>query len=266
MKKVYAATLCTSALSLVLFFPQQTNAQDVNVGTNDIKSNKLTETLEADQKEYYFDEETGEIITDLFTITDSGIKKLSFEDFKKHRKESQEAATQKAKLDEALLLNSALVNSSDNNQKSSSIASTPVLTEYYYTEGSAAQIYMASYPVTNPLTCAAGATSCSASISFSKTEGQSFSANATTEAIKSAIKLGASFTWNSSATITTTYTLTVPGGKSGEIRFMPLFNKTTGTLRGYVNGQLVGSETTSGYSPVKLATGMLAGDIYTRVW
>lgn len=262
MKKIYAL-MFAFATSLVFVFPQQSYAQTIGAEANESLTENTLKAVQPDSKEYYYDEVTGETITDLYSITDSGLKKISFEEFKDQRDKSREDIGNIAKLEEALLFENA--NASMNAQKKS-ITPAAALIEYYYTENIGSQVYMASYALTNPLSCAAGATSCSSSYSVSKTETESFQVSANTEAIKNAIKLGASFTWSTSATMQTTYTLTVPGGKSGEIRFQPLFNKTTGYLRGYINGQLVGTEVVTGYSPVKLATGMLAGSVYTRVW
>lgn len=250
MKRL-SIVFATLSLAIIMLFPQQTNAQRVDQETGITQVNKKIETKEKNQKVYY-DGETGETITNLYTITEDGLKPITFEEFKEHRRQGQEEAN-RAKLEEQLLVNSQPFQ-------------IQTVTQYFYTQDTASQIYMASYPVTNPYYCNTGAASCTTSVTISTTQTESYSANVVSEAIKDAVKIGASFTWSTAATLTNTYALTITAGQAGEIRFSPKFNKTVGTLKIYNDGWLAGSQTTTGYSPMKLQTGMLAGDVYTHVW
>lgn len=225
------------------------SAAEVTTAKSDVANTTLGSSK---SKEYYYDEETGDIITDLYTVTENGLKKISFEEFKAHRKLEKEMANASTKQISPISQQNTI--------------SALAITNYFYKQSTASQIYGGSYAVSNPLSCSSGAVNCSANIQWSSTQTATYSANVTSEAIKSAIKIGASFSWANSASVSNTYALTVPPGKTGQIMFRPLFNSTTGMLDIYSNGYKIASQVTSAKSPVKLQTGALAGDVWTRVY
>jgi hypothetical protein len=238
MKKIrmFGLALTILALAFVVIYPQQTEAKTT-----------------APSNETYYDAETGQTIKDLYSITENGLVKITFEEFKAHRKLKDKQS-------------SLLTNSSISTTSFSSISPSPQIWSYIYYQSSASQIYKGSYAVSNPFSCAAGAISCTSTVTWSTSESETFTASVTSESIKSAIRVGASFAWNTTASISNSYALTIPPGKTGQIMFDPLLNKTTGTLYTYSDGYLVGTDYPSGYSPVKLQTGMLAGDVWTSVY
>ncbi len=101
----------------------------------------------------------------------------------------------------------------------------------------------------------------------STTVTESFSAAISLNAeAKRVIKGGASFTWNSSASTSTSFGLTysVPAGKTGYIKFTPYRNVTVGELYEdvFYNGTYMSTldqGISYGYSPKKLSNGFADG-------
>lgn len=105
----------------------------------------------------------------------------------------------------------------------------------------------------------------------SHTVSDSFGGNISITAdIKKLIKAGVTFSWNTTASSSTSFggTFTVPEGKIGYIQFSPYFNYTTGTLNQKVfqNNTLISDKNYSawGYSPVKV--GDFADGLYAPVF
>ncbi|HIT88137.1 MAG TPA: hypothetical protein IAB62_10655 [Candidatus Coprocola pullicola] len=91
----------------------------------------------------------------------------------------------------------------------------------------------------------------SISIGNSITISESFTVGGTTEAIKSAVRTNAGFTWSKSLTRSVTTRHNVPAGKIGYVAFKPYYYE----VRGTVNGVIVGTPITEkivARSPIKI--------------
>jgi len=96
--------------------------------------------------------------------------------------------------------------------------------------------------------------SVSKSVSF--TISATYSAGVTTSAQKSAIQANAGFSWNVSATASTTYTANLSAGQTGYLAFTPYYNKVSGNLQLYSNWDgLISSTSATGYSVMKTYDG-----------
>lgn len=195
----------------------------------------------------YFDAETGQTLTAIYEVTDDGFKEISSEEFKAQRAEQQKLAKKVSELENAKLTSEI----------------TPFVLFNFYFPSYTTDPYMGNpYPVTNEMQCPSSNTvPCAIARQFSATETESFSANVTSDMTDS-IKATAGFTWTQSASLSSTYTITIKPGSKGVIMFKPYFKYTYGELKWYSNGWYVSSEWVSGKSPKTLNGGELAGLVY----
>lgn len=121
--------------------------------------------------------------------------------------------------------------------------------------------------VTNTLKCPSAATGCSITVSVTGTNSQSFSSSVTSDLEKTAIKVGATYTWVTSVSTTQAYTISLPKGKTGKIVFTPKQHWTVGTSKEYLVNAESGYKSTvathsniTSYSAMKLSTGAAAGE------
>lgn len=120
--------------------------------------------------------------------------------------------------------------------------------------------------VTNPLKCPTASTGCSLTVSVSGTNTHSFAGNVVYDLEKAAIKLGATYTWVTSATTSQSYTVGIPKGKTGWVVFTPKQHWTVGTSKEYLVNAESGYKTLltthsniTSYSAMKLPDGQAAG-------
>lgn len=88
-------------------------------------------------------------------------------------------------------------------------------------------------------------------ISYSYTQGHSFSVSLNTPE-KSAIKGSVGYTWQDSASITGSHSMTIPAGYQGYWRFDPRVRISNGIVRQYTHGVNTGSKNVKVIYPVKV--------------
>lgn len=237
--------VCAIVVIISLFSAPLASAQDVY---DDPLSSKVIDLGGA----RYHDAETGETLTSIYEITDDGLKEVSYEEFSAAREKQK-------KLDKEI---ASMKTNSIQKSSHDSIINPMAVWSMYYESYNTDPYTGIPYAVSNPLGCPSNNTiSCTISHTFSTSQSESFSANVTAD-ISNKIKSGAGFTWTSSASLTTTYNVTVKPGAKGTIMFQPHFKYTYGELKWYNNGYHFSSEWVSGKSPKKLHTGELAGYVY----
>lgn len=91
---------------------------------------------------------------------------------------------------------------------------------------------------------------------FTVTSSESFSVNVSSSIKKSAIQAGCGFTWISTASASTSYTVNLLPGESGYMSFQPYYNKVQGDLKLYSNWDgYITSEYANGLSVMKTDDG-----------
>lgn len=132
----------------------------------------------------------------------------------------------------------------------------------YYTESRNYNSLGSPLKMTPDINCKNSGDNCPITKVESKTTSESFGSNVT-GGDKNYIKLNASFTWTTSATVTFTYGWTIPKGKTGYLQFTPRNKVSTGTITyaGVFGGiyQVIGTKDVWGQTPVKLPTGEADG-------
>lgn len=138
--------------------------------------------------------------------------------------------------------------------------------EFVYEETYTYDYWGDSFAISAWLSCPSGNTSCTIKSTTGWSSSETFSSNVE-GGWKDYIRVGASFSWTDSVTRSTEYTLPIEGGKTGRIRFGPLFNVTYGDYKVYTYGELTSSEVVRGYSPASVAgTGEPDGMYYVEYY
>lgn len=98
-------------------------------------------------------------------------------------------------------------------------------------------------------------------LSYTSSSSQGFSAGLTSAEIN-AVKIGASFTWNTSASVKDSSEITIQPSRYGWFEFAPYKVRTWGTVKKFNwLGEMIGSKSVVAYSPQKL-NGNLDGILY----
>lgn len=209
------------------------------------------------QKTYY-DDETGQTITDIYLITDEGYKELSFEEFKKIRSEGK-------KFSEKLMGLQSNTEIKSYESINNPIVPLAVLWSTFTKSSETAVWYDQIHQVTNPYYCPTGSSGCTTTLTYSLTKAEQFTAGID-GTVKSVIKGAISYSWNSSASILASYTLGIPAGKTGYVNFMPASYLVLGSYETWsitpYGSALIASGFAYGATPRKLVTGMLEGIVY----
>ncbi|MGB6407771.1 MAG: hypothetical protein WBF39_09855 [Planococcus donghaensis] len=95
-------------------------------------------------------------------------------------------------------------------------------------------------------------------LAVSFTKGHNFSVNLNM-AEESAVRAGVSYSFEYSASISTSSTLTIPAGYQGYFIFQPAVRVSYGTVRQYNQGYITSTERVTALYPVSLANGTLDG-------
>ncbi|WP_222860364.1 DUF6060 domain-containing protein [Bacillus timonensis] len=102
------------------------------------------------------------------------------------------------------------------------------------------------------VSCPSGGSNCSITSSTGWSVSASYSAGISTSAAKSAVQGSASFTWNTTASRSTSYTIPIQPGKRGRMMFFPEFNYTYGTLRTWSGSTILETKSVNAQSPKKV--------------
>lgn len=247
MKKRFKFSFLTLALVTMVSFS--------GMGTSSVKANGIDSSSNIDlSSARYYDEETGQTLTNIYETTENGLREISFEEFKKVRAESKKIETMEQNIKNKSTFKEPNLSSEDISIRQI----WRMYIESYHTDPYTGT----SYAVSNQLTCPSNNTiSCAIAHSFTTSQSDSFSANVSAD-MKANIKAGVSYTWNSTASTSTTYTITIKPGAKGTVMFQPYFIYTYGELKWYNDATYFGSDWVSGKSPKKLQTGELAGLVY----
>ncbi|WP_338553572.1 hypothetical protein [Paenibacillus sp. KS-LC4] len=208
----------------------------------------------------YYDVETGETITNIYAITEDGYKEISFETFKQIREEgklnSNELETQRVANESPLLKDKTL--------KEPYISTFALISNYVQTSYSD-NWYNETNKVTNNFSCPANGAGCSVMANYSLTKTEQFTAGMDST-YKSIIKGAVSFSWISSASVSSSYRLDLKPGQTGYINFMPAYRYTSGKLTVYSSipwsTEKIYEGPAFGASPRKLSTGELEGIVW----
>lgn len=88
-------------------------------------------------------------------------------------------------------------------------------------------------------------------IGYSASRSRGFSISVTTTEIQG-IQAGVTYKWENSASISSSHKMTIPAGYAGYWRFDPKIRSSTGVVRTYLGGLLIGSKNVTATYPVKL--------------
>lgn len=210
----------------------------------------------------YYDEETGQTLTTIYEVTEDGLKEVSFEEFKRNSNKSK-ALEEKFNRNKRNNRNNNI--SKDSKQNEDEIS---MFNGYFkeYDELSTATYIASPDAVSNEMGCPTYKTqSCSIQHSYSVSESETFSTNVEV-GWESYIKAGAGFSWSSEASTSSSYTITIDPGATGQVMFKPYYDLTMGYFKQYYEGFLVEKDSVEGYSPQELSTGELKGYVYGVVW
>jgi len=205
----------------------------------------------------YYDEESGQTITSIYRLTENGAKEISFDEFKKIKKDAE----LKEKLNKDM-------NSNLNHQSLAAPSfSLQTISEYVQTNFSESW-YDTPKVVTTPFACPSNHPNpgCPESFSYALTAGESYTFGID-YTMMSKIKIAANRQWNTSATVSATYGMVIPPGKTGYLKFMSENVYSSGTGKTFAlqpSGlyKTIFDGYVYGYAPKKLSSGQLAGIIY----
>ncbi|MBX4152324.1 hypothetical protein [Paenibacillus lautus] len=132
----------------------------------------------------------------------------------------------------------------------------------FYTESNNYNSLGTPLKMTPDIDCKYSATHCTINKADGKTTTESYSSNVT-GGDKNYIKMGAYFTWSTSATVTYSYGWSIPKGEIGYLQFTPRYKVSVGTITyaGIFNGvyERLGTKDVWGQSPIKLSSGEADG-------
>ncbi|NDI37129.1 hypothetical protein [Chengkuizengella sediminis] len=143
---------------------------------------------------------------------------------------------------------------------------------YSYEETASYPYYGPAERASNPHQCISPDVDdvyCTTSISYSLTKSETYSANVDIT-WKKYVKTGASFSWNTSASVSSTYSVRHPENTQAWIEFKPRYNVTIGklvttTYTEFFEVLYEEREDADGYSPSKLSNGQLQGIVKSYV-
>lgn len=140
------------------------------------------------------------------------------------------------------------------------ISAASSYTTYKYNENYRYQIIGAAKRVSDDIYCNNSYTDCPISTARSETYTRSYSLNVDTSYERSAVNRGLDFTYNYSASNSTSigYTLYVERGKEGYLAFYPYYEYSAGYLNKYIRGRYTSREWATATIPKKL-NGYAAG-------
>jgi hypothetical protein len=223
-----------------------------------------------DVESLYYDEELGGYITFIYEVTEDGYVEVPIEEYIKEKerriKVEKEWEEQKEKNKEESL-------EKKRSGKGSVKASSTTFSYYYKYKESKSSLGLSalSYAVSNPYSCPTNAKSdCTETVQWSGSRSETFDSSVEI-GWKDYIRTSAGFSWNKSLTVSSSYTLPIPPGKTGQLKFAPKYNKTTGyvtkyAVNGYGGSYKISETLVSATSPQKLYTGELAGHVFGVIW
>ncbi|OIJ09426.1 hypothetical protein BKP35_16360 [Anaerobacillus arseniciselenatis] len=120
-----------------------------------------------------------------------------------------------------------------------------------YEETSSTTYWGDSFHISAWLSCPSGGTDCTIESSVGWSVSEEFGVNVES-GWKDYIKAGVSFSWNTTVTRGTVYTIPLEPGKAGRIRFMPLSNVTYGNYLETMDGIVIYDESIRAQSPASV--------------
>ncbi len=200
-----------------------------------------------------------EVIRDSFekvyisSPVESDGKQLSLLEYKEILEQSDKLSEQLISIDEQ-----SLVQSEQYNAAAVVLIGLPSYEENLGWRATGSKVQVSAW-----INCPSGGSDCSIASTTQKTFTHEFSANVES-GWKDYIRLGASYTWSSQTSTSTTYTLPVKAGKTAYMSFRPWINYTRGyvTTTWYSNGWYAGTTTSDmvfGNGPDMLSNGEANG-------
>lgn len=239
-----------TALVSTLFF------LTTSAGATGIDVKKMTPT-ELDtmffDEEYggYYDSELGGYI-EMFSVEDGVVTKMNMEDYIQRQLSVPNITKEDGELNEKFY------GYATRWPTNPILPHAPQLTTRYVEEGNYETIQFGS--VASPTYVNQGPGDDTQTLEYSYSKGHNFSIDLTGAEARSVVG-NVSYTFNSSASVKSSGTMTVQAGFKGYFRFDPKVRVSYGELNHYNQGYFTHSESVRTYYPVETATGVLAGEL-----
>lgn len=216
----------------------------------------------------YYDASTGETVMAVYRMNAKGEPyQVPLDQWVKEKEAEKSFWESEMKKEAAFKTSQASPSSTDTKTGTGTVS--PNSGSVYYTydrydEGTNTFVSGYRQKMSNNVNCTTSGQDCPITAQWSMTTSSEFSANVGSATEKNAISGGVSYTYNSSATTSMSYTLYVPKGTTGYLAFTPFLRYSSGYIRHYeyaygVN-RLISSEWSWTKYPMKLYNGTADGE------
>lgn len=215
------------------------------------ESEKIIETTTTNMntENMNFDPYSGKYIGDVYKVKNGILEKVDFQEYLNEMERSNE----NVKLSEQMQKNNATELLND-------ISPMEVNYKWFEFEKTGQYIFYSGYEKASAtIFCPSGTINCSIAQQYSLTKTQSWNIGLGIDLLKK-VKSNAGFTWQDSATVSSTFTFTLNPGTKGYVAFNPRHNQVLGWAKTYDSMRgLISKDWVDARSPIKLNNGQLEG-------